>query len=664
MAQYKTPGVYIQEVASFPPEITAVATAVPAFIGYTEKAWRDGISLTLKPVYINHLAEYERYFGAAPAPDVAISLDSDNHIIEAEACQPFYLYQSLRLFFSNGGSACVIVSVGDYSSQVSQAALAQGLASIEHEAAPTLIVIPEAVQLQDHGVALYNAAIAQCAQLLNRMTICDLRCQLERTAFAQEVDYFRSNIGNQHLKYAAAYGPWLRTTFISVARLGDLTLKRQPAADSSDNSVVTLDAAALLTALTTDAQIKSKVADLSLTEQVCKLLSSGEARLLQHAVSLQQAVDYLAPDYLAPDLATANTTDYQAPLRAQSLWLLSLLDVLAGVVTECPDTALIKFSGTISSQAHIRMAASLRLLVAHHHSLLAHTGIVLLDETAACTLLALKDQAAMLALTPLPDVAADYLTASTELARAQVAQRALTGILRQAAAWFSEVQLSAETTARALNHDLSLHYDVFRRWSDSATQVLNMLPASGAVAGVYAQVDRDRGVWKAPANVALQQVVSPACMVTDEDQQDYNQPADGKAINIIRAFGGKGNRVWGARTLAGNDNEWRYVNVRRLFGMVQASIDLSLQGLVFEVNDANTWAKVTALVENFLLTLWRQGALFGSQPKEAFFVNIGLGKTMTAEDIAAGCMLIEVGLAPLRPAEFIMFRLALNMQQS
>ncbi|MFD0913349.1 phage tail sheath C-terminal domain-containing protein [Methylophilus luteus] len=659
MAQYKTPGVYIQEVASFPPEITAVATAVPAFIGYTEKAWRDGAPLTMKPVYINHLAEYERYFGTAPAPEVAISLDSDNQIIEAEACQPFYLYHSLRLFFSNGGSACVIVSVGDYSSQVSQAALAQGLASIEHETAPTLIVIPEAVQLEDHGVALYTAALAQCAQLLNRMTICDLRCQLERTAFAQEVDYFRSNIGNQHLKYAAAYGPWLRTTFTSVARLGDLTLKRQPAADSSENSGVTLDAAALLTELTADAQIKSKVADLSLTEQVCKLLSSGEARLLQHAVSLQQAVDYLGPD-----LAASSITDYHAPLRAQSLWLLSLLDVLAGVVTDCPDTALIKFSGTISSQAHTRMAASLRLLVAHHHTLLAHTGIALLDEAAACNLLALKDQAAMLALTPLPDVAADYLTASTDLARAQVAQRALTGILRQAAAWFSEVQLSAETTARALNHDLTLHYDVFRRWSDSATQVLNTLPASGAVAGVYAQVDRDRGVWKAPANVALQQVVSPACMVTDEDQQDYNQPADGKAINIIRAFGGKGNRVWGARTLAGNDNEWRYVNVRRLFGMVQASIDLSLQGLVFEANDANTWAKVTALLENFLLTLWRQGALFGSQPKEAFFVNLGLGKTMNAEDIAAGRLLLEIGLAPLRPAEFIMFRLALNMQQS
>lgn len=659
MAQYKTPGVYIQEVASFPPEITAVATAVPAFIGYTEKAWRDGAPLTMKPVYINHLAEYERYFGAAPAPGVAISLDNDNHITAAEACQPFYLYHSVRLFFSNGGSACVIVSVGDYSSQVSQAALAQGLASIEHEAAPTLIVIPEAVQLEDHGVALYTAAMAQCAQLLNRMTICDLRCQLERTAFAQEVDYFRSNIGDQHLKYAAAYGPWLRTTFTSEVRLGDLTLKRQPAADSSDNNGVTLDAAALLTELTADAQIKSKVADLSLTEQVCKLLSSGKARLLQHAVSLEQAVADLALD-----LAATNTTDYQAPLRAQSLWLLSLLDVLAGVVTDCPDTALIKFSGTISSQAHTRMAASLRLLVAHHHTLLAHTGIALLDEAAACNLLALKDQAAMLALTPLPDVAADYLTASTDLARAQVAQRALTGILRQAVAWFSEVQLSAETTARALNHDLTLHYDVFRRWNDSATQVLNTLPASGAVAGVYAQVDRDSGVWKAPANVALQEVVSPACMVTDEDQQDYNQPADGKAINIIRAFGGKGNRVWGARTLAGNDNEWRYVNVRRLFGMVQASIDLSLQGLVFEANDANTWAKVTALLENFLLTLWRQGALFGSQPKEAFFVNLGLGKTMTAEDIAAGRMLIEVGLAPLRPAEFIMFRLALNMQQN
>jgi uncharacterized protein len=261
-------------------------------------------------------------------------------------------------------------------------------------------------------------------------------------------------------------------------------------------------------------------------------------------------------------------------------------------------------------------------------------------------------------------VTADYLTASTDLARAQVAQLALTDILRQAAIWFSEVQLSAETTARALNHDLTLHYDVFRLWCDSATLVLNTLPASGAVAGVYAQMDRDRGVWKAPANMALQEVASPSVILTDQDQQDYNLPADGKAINIIRAFSGKGNLMWGARTLAGNDNEWRYVNVRRLFGMVEASIDQSLHGLIFEANDANTWAKATAMVENFLLSLWQQGALLGSQPKQAFFVNIGLGKTMTAQDILAERMLLEVGLAAVRPVEFIIFRLTLNMQQS
>jgi uncharacterized protein len=657
MAQYKTPGVYIEEVTHFPPSIAAVATAVPAFIGYTEKAWRDGAPLTLVPVYINNLVEYERYFGAAPAPEVSISLDSDNNIVAA-ACQPFYLYHSLRLFFSNGGGTCVIVSVGDYGSQVSHAALEQGLASIQHEAAATLIVIPEAVGLQDHGVALYAAAMAQCAQMHNRMTICDLRCQLEREAFAQEVDYFRRNIGNQHLKYAAAYGPWLHTTLTSEARLGDLKLKRQSSADSSE----TPDAAALLTELTADAQIKSKVADLSLTEQVCKLLRSGKAQLLPHATSLEQAAAELAPDLAALNITV--TTDYQAPLRAQSLWLLSLLDVLSGVVTDCPDTALIKFSGTINSQAHSRMSASLRLLVAHHHSLLAHTGIALLDETAACTLLGLKDQAAMLALTPLPDVTADYLSASTDLARAQVAQLALTDILRQAAIWFSEVQLSAETTARALNHDLSLHYDVFRRWCDSATLVLNTLPASGAVAGVYAQMDRDRGVWKAPANVALQEVASPSVILTDQDQQDYNLPADGKAINIIRFFSGKGTLIWGARTLAGNDDEWRYVNVRRLFGMVEASIDQSLYGLIFEANDANTWARATAMVESFLLSLWQQGALLGSQPKQAFFVNIGLGKTMTAQDILAERMILEVGLAAVRPVEFIIFRLTLNMQQS
>ncbi len=138
----------------------------------------------------------------------------------------------------------------------------------------------------------------------------------------------------------------------------------------------------------------------------------------------------------------------------------------------------------------------------------------------------------------------------------------------------------------------------------------------------------------------------------------------GKSVNAIRSFTGKGPLVWGARTLAGNDNEWRYVSVRRLFIFVEESVKKATEAFVFEPNDANTWVKIQAMIENFLTTLWRQGALQGVKPEHAFYVAVGLGKTMTALDILEGRMIIEIGMAAVRPAEFIILRFSHKMAES
>lgn len=662
MAQYKTPGVYIQEISTFPPSIAAVDTALPAFIGYTAKAEREGTPLTLVPVTIHSLVEYERYFGGGHSPEVTLCLDAQNEIADARVSRPFYLYDSLRLFFNNGGGACMIVSAGDYSDEITHTALAQGLARIESLSWPTLIVMPEAVLLNDHGVSLYAAALVQCANLHHRMVICDLGYQAEIAALTQEAAHFRNHIGSEHLKYGAAYGPWLITTFIREPRLGTLVLKRKLNENGSAQTEESIAATALLGALTSDTSIKTKVIDVGLAERVCKLLVAGASRLINNAPTLEQAAADLAPDMAL--LTSSNISDYQAALGAQSRWFLALMDILSMVVKECPDTNLVTFSSTINSQAHTRMQESMRLLVAHHHALLAHTGLSLIDDTATCPLLGLKDQAAILALSPLPDVDAEYAAAATEFDRVLVTHQALQGIIRTAIVWFGEVQLSAETTARALNQDLYTHFSVFKSWIDRANTALNTLPASAAIAGVYAQMDVTRGVWKVPANVALQAVEKPVLKMTDQDQTDYNVHSSGKSINIIRTFAGKGTLVWGARTLAGNDNEWRYINVRRLFGMVEASIESGLQAYVFEANDANTWLKIKAAVENFLTALWKQGALMGSKPEQAFYVRAGLGETMTDLDMLEDRLIIEIGLAPVRPAEFIIYKSTLKMSKS
>lgn len=187
--------------------------------------------------------------------------------------------------------------------------------------------------------------------------------------------------------------------------------------------------------------------------------------------------------------------------------------------------------------------------------------------------------------------------------------------------------------------------------------VPNILPASPFVAGAYVANDKNKGVWKAPANIELKAVRKPLIAIPESQQDQLAiDTATGKSINAIRWFSGRGTLIWGARTLAGNDSEWRYVPVRRFANMLEASVKRGTQFVVFEPNDEPLWAQVRGLVENFLFDLWKKGALVGTKPEHAYFVRMGLGQTMTANDILNGKYIIELGFAPLKPAEFVVMR--------
>ena len=175
------------------------------------------------------------------------------------------------------------------------------------------------------------------------------------------------------------------------------------------------------------------------------------------------------------------------------------------------------------------------------------------------------------------------------------------------------------------------------------------VPPSGAIAGLYARVDRERGVHKAPANEVLRSAMELEYSVSTEEQEILNP----KGINCIRSFPGRGIRVWGARTLS-SDREWKYVNVRRLMNYLEASISEGTQWAVFEPNNEQLWVKVKQSVENFLLQAWRSGALMGSRPDEAFFVRCDR-TTMTQNDIENAKVVVQIGVAPLKPAEFMIF---------
>ena len=215
-----------------------------------------------------------------------------------------------------------------------------------------------------------------------------------------------------------------------------------------------------------------------------------------------------------------------------------------------------------------------------------------------------------------------------------------------------------------LNKSLIAMSPLFGNVLGSIKEKLNLLPPAAAMAGVYTMVDNARGVWKAPANVSLSAVVSPSVNITHDEQEDLNVTTQGKSINAIRTFIGEGTLVWGARTLDGNSLDWRYINVRRTMIMLEESIRLATKAYVFEPNDANTWVTIKSMIRNFLTGIWKRGGLAGAVPDDAFSVHVGLGETMTSEDILEGILRVTVLVAVSRPAEFIEITFQQQMQKS
>jgi phage tail sheath protein FI len=178
------------------------------------------------------------------------------------------------------------------------------------------------------------------------------------------------------------------------------------------------------------------------------------------------------------------------------------------------------------------------------------------------------------------------------------------------------------------------------------------IPPCGHIAGIWARNDDTRGVWKAPANEVIQGALDVATKITKEEQGFLNP----EGVNCIRPFGTRGIRVWGARTLS-NDPSWQYVNVRRLFNMIETTIMEGTQWVVFEPNDQTLWERVKRTISAFLLGLWRDGALFGATAEQAFYVKCD-AETNPPDSIDQGKLIVEVGIAPVKPAEFVIFRIS------
>jgi len=278
---YKTPGVYIEEIPKFPPSIAPVETAIPAFIGYTEIAERKGESLKNKPMRIESIAEYEELFGGEPSQKVALYLDANNQFVSAKATSTLFMYNSLRLFYANGGGNCYIVSVGLYDDikkedgdfkPPSSEDLKKGLDALRQADEPTIIVASDAFYSDGGGAYEFQKqALVQCNDLQDRVTLCDLKNEnvTDVTDFRNEADKFKEGISMNHLKYGAAYGPWIKANFPHTLSSRHLTLQRLGGGEIK------------LETLTTDDKVKSLIAALNKTVELVNTTSSDKKTLLK-----------------------------------------------------------------------------------------------------------------------------------------------------------------------------------------------------------------------------------------------------------------------------------------------------------------------------------------------------------------------------------------------
>jgi phage tail sheath protein FI len=220
-------------------------------------------------------------------------------------------------------------------------------------------------------------------------------------------------------------------------------------------------------------------------------------------------------------------------------------------------------------------------------------------------------------------------------------------------------------TVSQYNNSLIVASPVYKTIMNHVLKDLNMMPPSGGMAGVITTIDNEVGPWQAPANTSMVGAVGLPIKLSASDQEGLNVDAvSGKSINAIRFFNGIGILIWGARTLDGNSQDWRYLSVRRTMIFLEQSCKLAAHAYVFEPNNSTTWAAVKSMISSFLINVWKEGGLQGAKASDAFSVECGLGSTMTAEDILNGFMNVTIKVAVVRPAEFIVLTFQQQMATS
>lgn len=566
MAEYLSPGVYVEEFDSGAVPVQGVGTSTAGFIGLAEKGPVGG-----NPVLVTGPADFARKFGG--------------YLQENQFGEYRYLAYAVNSFFANGGGRAFIVRVAPEDAKVAKSIAVEGKDTISFEA------VSVGAWGNSVSVSFANASKAK-TQIFE---------DLGNGAYlVKNADGF--NVGD-----VVELSGGLSTQYQVVTAIDDNVISF---ADAFEGDVVDVDLLPKITISTCEVDIEVK---------------QGEIVELYEVASFNIS----AANYIEKQLSKSNLVKVSVQATGAPVAPIDILNDTFGVQKNVFKIFL--KNGSNGTKAAINDGS----FIGEDKGPGARTGIQAFLDNSEVNIMAV------------PGVTSANV------------QLSLVSHCENLGSRFAvlDMPIEAKTVTDVMKHraivdsDYCAMYQPWLKIFDPLNKKDTFIPPSGAVMGIYARSDNARGVHKAPANEVVANCSGLSCNYNAGEQEILNP----KGVNLIRRFPGSGIRVWGART-ASSKPLWKYINIRRLFIYLEETIKANTNWVVFEPNDEFLWLRVQTTITNFLEGVWKSGALAGSSSSDAFFVNIG-PSTMTQDDIDNGRLICVIGVAPVKPAEFVIFRI-------
>lgn len=612
----KTPGVYIQELDAFGNAVVPVATAVPAFIGYTAQTSFNGKSLLNKAVKVTSLAEFLMIFGTN-APQVEYSISSAILPERLDALQKVVDATAKALDAANAA----VTKAGDKATPAQKDAVTSATKA-NTDATTALTAAQGDVNIKALLAAQKALAANTDPTKSSALEAAVKTAQSTIDAIALNADFCTNGYAYNLATTTINYRMYSSIKFFYENGGGTCYIMSIGAYDYSKSAIT--DTTDFMNAIT-----------LLKKETEPTMLVIPDAVEIMDPTADPTSATYLQDKYANAYSLQNEMIDHCGEMMSR----VAILDIPGGYSEPLVGTTSIEqFRNSVEPTL-----PKFNSYAAAYYPWL-HTTVYQTSEiTYGNVNKKSYDQVTQLLNIEFTD-----------------AKGVLNPDMAKIISAFGAKPTTSLDKAGLILQNLSKSYQLLM---GSIMAHMNLIAPSAGMAGIYTTVDNNEGVWVAPANVGIQSTITPAIKIDHAAQEDLNMPIDGKSICAIRAFTGRGNLVWGARTLDGNSNDWRYVNVRRTLIYIEQSVQDAAKAYVFAPNDAGTWVNVKSMISNFLTGLWKQGGLVGPKPADAFSVTVGLGSTMTGDDILNGIMRVAVKVAVSHPAEFIEITFQQEMQK-